>query len=233
LHNTQLVAECLVLLGAEFPKSNTHFLELLLVFNEVIFLVLAHLQGVHVLDECGQSVRRFGKSVLDLLKSVLDVASLLVGLLVEVAPDVGLLLLNLADQGLSKTLTYDVDEALQVLGPDVSSDDAVPALKTVEPSLGDVKVSELGLEILVEVHLGEIVHLSAILDLVDIWHEGLEVRVYLLRDSLFGSAASEGVQDDVLELATAIGDQALDELVKVRVANDANDLICNILHFIE
>jgi hypothetical protein len=131
----------LVLLGAEFPKGNTHFLELLLVFDEVIFLVLAHLEGVHVLNECRQSVRRFGKSVLDLLKSVLDVASLLVGLLVEVAPDVSLLLLHLADQGLSEALTYDVDEALQVLGPDVSSDDAVPALKTVEPSLGDVKVS--------------------------------------------------------------------------------------------
>jgi hypothetical protein len=86
-------------------------------------------------------VRWLSKSVLDLLKRVLNVASLLISLLVEVASDVGLLLLHLANQGLSQTLTNDVDKALQILGPDVSTDDAVPALKTIEPSLSDVKVS--------------------------------------------------------------------------------------------
>ena len=86
-------------------------------------------------------MRWLSKSILDLLKSVLNVASLLVGLLVEVASDVGLLLLHLANQGLSQTLTNDVDKTLQVLGSDVSSDDAVPALKTIEPSLSDVEVS--------------------------------------------------------------------------------------------
>lgn len=171
MHYTQLVAEGLVFLRAEFPKGNTHLLELLLVFNEVIFLVLAHLQGVNVLNEGCQSVRWLSKSVLDLMKSVLNVASLLVSLLVEVTSDVGLLLLHLANQGLSQTLANDVDKALQVLGPDVSSNDAVPALKTIEPSLSDVKVSKLGLEILVEIHLSEIVDFSAILDLIDIWHE--------------------------------------------------------------
>lgn len=171
MHNTQLVAEGLVFLRAEFPKGNTHFLELLLVLNEVIFLVLAHLQGVDVLNEGRQSVRWLGKSVLDLLKRALNIAGLLVSLLVEVASDVGLLLLHLANQSLSQTLTNDVDKALQILGPDVSTDDAVPALKTIEPSLSDVKVSKLGLEILIEVHLSEIVDFSAILDLVDIWHE--------------------------------------------------------------
>jgi len=71
---------------------------------------------------------RLSESILDLLDAALDVLSLLVGLLVEVATNVGLLFFDFTEKSLSKTFSNDLNETLGILGTNILSNYAIPTL---------------------------------------------------------------------------------------------------------
>jgi hypothetical protein len=73
-------------------------------------------------------VRGLCKSVLNLLKSILNVTSLLVSLLIKIAANICLLLLHLACKGLSEALTNNINETLLISCLNVGTDDLIPAL---------------------------------------------------------------------------------------------------------
>jgi len=98
------------------------------------------------------------------LQGILDITSLLVCLFVEVATDVSLLFLNLANQCLSETFTHNIDKALQILSTDVLTDNTIPSLEAIKPLLRDIKVSKLRLQVFIKAHLSELVDFSACLN---------------------------------------------------------------------
>jgi hypothetical protein len=77
------------------------------------------------------------------------------------------------------------------------------------------------------------VHISAVFNFRNICLQSLKVRVNLLRDSLSGSAASEGLCDDFLEFTAAIGNESLDELAEGNVSDHTVNLVCDIFHLIK
>jgi hypothetical protein len=113
---------------------------------------------------------RLCECVLDLLNATLNVFSLLISLFVEVATNVGLLFLNLAEEGLSKTFTNDLNKTLGVLGANILSNYAIPALKFKEPLIGHIKICEQRFKIFIEAHLGKVMNITAILNFIDIIH---------------------------------------------------------------
>jgi hypothetical protein len=130
-------------------------------------------------------VRRLSKSILNLLKGILNITSFLVGLFIKIAANIGLLLLDLASKSFSETLTNNINQALLICGLYVGTDDFIPALKLVKPLLGFFKTSELRLEILLKAELSKVMNVSALFDLLDFSHLRIEVSLNLGCDGLF------------------------------------------------
>ena len=133
MQDTQLGREGLVLTRPELLKSHIHFLKALLFIDQVVFLVLAQLQIVHILDEVLQGLSLLAEGGFDLFKGVVNVFSLLVGKIEQVTSDVRLLLLYFTTQGVSQTFTHNVDETLLVLSTNVGCNDLIPIGKAIKP----------------------------------------------------------------------------------------------------
>jgi hypothetical protein len=79
LEDTQLSGEGLVLTRSELLQGHIHFLKALLFIDQVIFLILAQLEIIDVVNEVLKGVSGLSESDFDLFKSIVNVFSLLVG----------------------------------------------------------------------------------------------------------------------------------------------------------
>jgi hypothetical protein len=79
LEDTQLSGEGLVLTGSELLQGHIHFFKALLFINQVIFLILAQLEIIDIINEVLKGVSGLSESDFDLFKSIVNVFALLVG----------------------------------------------------------------------------------------------------------------------------------------------------------
>ena len=73
-----LSVETHLILGLVSSKDYIHLFKSLFLLNKVVFLVLAHLEGVHVVNVSSKWILWFTKGDLDLLEGFNDVFTLLV-----------------------------------------------------------------------------------------------------------------------------------------------------------
>jgi len=173
------------------------------------------------------------ESVLDLGKGILNVSSFLVSLFIKVASYISLLFLDLSNQSLSQTLSNNVDEALRIKCFDILADNSIPHLQTIEPCFSDIKVGQLRLKISVKVKLSKLVDLTASLYFLDFGHLRFEILIDLLGNHIFRGTATERVSYNIFELSTTIRYESLNKLIKVRMADDSDNLIGYVFHLIK
>lgn len=83
------------------PEDDVHLLELLLLIHEVVLLVLAHLQAVHVIHIGSQGELWLAQGHLNLLEALDDVFGFLIGQVEQVLLYIGLLIFHSLSQAIS------------------------------------------------------------------------------------------------------------------------------------